>query len=101
MSNFWLSRASLPKHYPDGTVIWLRRGSVKHRNGDLPACEFADGAKQWFKNGRLHRENGPACIYPDGSTEWYFDGDKHRGNGPACEYADGTKQWWAFGQRIK
>lgn len=98
MKNYWLTKASFPKTYKDGTVIWLRQGRIKHRNGDKPACEYHDGARQWFKNGSLHRENGPACTYPDGATEWWLEGKKHRDlPDPACEYADGVKEYWVLG----
>ena len=40
-------------------------------------CEWADGTRQWYLNGKLHRE-----------------GDK-----PAREWADGTKEWWLNGKR--
>jgi hypothetical protein len=32
--------------------------------------------------------------YAEGSKDWYLDGEIHRVDGPAIEYADGTKQWW-------
>ncbi len=31
------------------------------------------GTKYWFKNGKLHREDGPACEYTDGSKYWWFE----------------------------
>jgi len=100
--NFWLKRVSSPKTYKDGTVIWLRRDRTKHRNGDDPACEFCDGAKQWFKNGKLHRDKGPACVYPDGALEWWFEGEKHRDlPDPACEYPDGSVEYWVHGVKHK
>ena len=30
--------------------------------------------KSWFRNGRLHREDGPAIEYTDGRKEWYLYG---------------------------
>lgn len=45
-----------------------------------------DGGVEWFRNGVLHRENGPAVVAPDGSTYWYADGKLHRDDGPAIEY---------------
>ena len=33
-----------------------------HRENDLPAVEYQNGSKSWYKNGVLHRENGPAMI---------------------------------------
>jgi len=40
-----------------------------HREG-APALECADGTKQWYVNGELHRIDGPAVEYPNGRTEW-------------------------------
>lgn len=34
-----------------------------------------DDAKQFWLNGKRHREDGPAVIYPDGSMEWWFEGE--------------------------
>jgi len=37
--------------------------------------EFSDGLKQWIKEGKLHREDGPAAEYFGGYKE-YFGGYK-------------------------
>jgi len=69
---------------------------------------YKDGsfAKQWFLNGKMHREDGPAEIgyYPDGSvsyTSWYIDDEAHREEGPAwIEYnKDGSVRYemWSLG----
>jgi len=28
--------------------------------------------RQWWVNGKLHREDGPAIEYEDGDQEWYL-----------------------------
>ncbi len=33
-----------------------------------------DGVKSWYKNGLLHREDGPAILSPDGIHSWYVYG---------------------------
>ncbi len=33
-----------------------------------------DGVKEWYLDGKLHREDGPAIEYPDGSKEWFLNG---------------------------
>jgi hypothetical protein len=38
--------------------------------------------------------DGPACEYVDGSKSWFLNGKRHRVDGPAIEYADGTKYWY-------
>ena len=35
------------------------------------------GAKEWWLNGKLHREDGPAIEWADGSKEWYLNGKLH------------------------
>ena len=62
----------------NGTVRWYNQQGQLHREGGLPAVEFADGAKQWWFKGQLHREGGL----------------------PAGEYATGGKEWWVKNQRV-
>jgi hypothetical protein len=57
------------------------------------------GTKEWYLNGKLHREDGPAVEDADGSKEWWLNNQRHRVDGPAIEYAIGTKQWWLNGKR--
>jgi hypothetical protein len=58
------------------------------------------GTKEWYLNGKLHREDGPAVEYADGTKIWYLDHKRHRTDGPAIEYADGTKIWYLNGERL-
>jgi hypothetical protein len=62
----------------------MKDGYIKYKNGE----------QEWWKNGKLHREDGPARIYQDGSQEWYLRGKRHRLNGPAVICEDGTEEWW-------
>ena len=55
---------------------------------------YDDGTKQWFLNGKRHREDGPAIEWTGGSKEWYLNGERHRKDGPAIEKADGVKTWY-------
>ena len=32
------------------------------------------GTKEWYLNGKLHREDGPAIEWSDGSKSWYLNG---------------------------
>lgn len=43
---------------------------------DAPAVEYADGSKEWYQNGKLHREDGPAVEYANGGKEWYRNGER-------------------------
>ena len=36
-------------------------------------AEYPDGNKYWYKEGKLHSEDGPAIIYPDGRKYWYIE----------------------------
>ena len=47
----------------------------------LPSVEFMraiiryDGSQEWFKNGKTHRDKDlPAVIYANGAYSWYTDG---------------------------
>ena len=53
-----------------------------------------DGTIRWYKNGRLHREDGPAIEYHDGGcgSEWFLNGKRHREDGPAIIWPSG--QYW-------
>jgi hypothetical protein len=55
------------------------------------------GTKQWFRDGELHRVNGPAIEYANGDRVWFFKGHLHRTNGPAVEYINGDKYWYLNG----
>ena len=46
---------------------------IHHPN--LPAIEWQDGTKEWYKNGVIHRDGGAAIEYSDGSKAWYFKGE--------------------------
>ena len=48
----------------------------------------------------MHRETGPACEYANGSKAWYLNGKRHRENGPAVEWPDGYKEWHVDGERV-
>ena len=45
----------------------------------------------------LHRKDGPAIEYANGTKEWWKEGVRHREDGPAIEYADGIKEWYKEG----
>jgi hypothetical protein len=59
-----------------------------------------DGTKVWYKNGKLHREDGPAIEWAHGTKEWYLNGKLHREDGPAVEYADGWKWWYLNDEKL-
>ena len=71
-----------------------------HMNLNKPICKIRKGYKEWYLNGKRHREDGPAVEYADGKQEWYRNDKLHREDGPAVEYASGVKFWYLNGERI-
>ena len=61
---------------------------------------YEDGDKQWYLNGKCHREDGPAIERANGTKHWYLNGQRHREDGPAIEYASGDKFWFLNGKAI-
>lgn len=53
---------------------------------------------KYYRNGKLHRDDGPAVIKPDGTQEWYKEGKLHRDDGPAVIYTFGEEQWYNNGE---
>jgi hypothetical protein len=48
-------------------------------------AEYSNGQKEWFLNGKLHREDGPAVEFHD-TKSWWLN-DKHVYDlGPIGEY---------------
>ena len=82
---------------PSGTKEWYKDGK-RHRE-DGPAVEWESGYKEWYLEGKLHREDGPAIEDPNGTKSWYLDGLAHREDGPAKEWPDGEKHWFKDGKR--
>jgi hypothetical protein len=82
------------------------RNAIENGNGEV-----------WYKNGQLHREDGPAIkdvvyktavrnhrgnthdliVVEPGSEEWWLNGVRHRVGGPAITYKDGSKKWYRNG----
>ena len=83
-------------HVSNGSKFYYKDKSYKilHRENNLPAIEYTNGAKHWCVNNKLHRENDlPAIEYADGNKEWWLNGFLHRESGPALEFANGKKYW--------
>lgn len=69
-----------------------------HRENDLPAIEYNNGDKIWYKNGVKHREGKPAVIFADGHQEWWFKGELHREDGPAIIRKSGRSIYFIKGK---
>ena len=86
------------KTYPNGHKEWYLDGKLHREDG--PAFERANGHKEWYLAGYLHREDGPAVEKANGNKEWYLNGRLHREDGPAFEFASGSKYWCLNGLEV-
>ncbi len=82
----------------DGTQMWYKDDKLHREDG--PAVIYPDGTQYWCKVDKIHREDGPAIIYPDGSQTWFVDSKRHREDGPAYIGKNGTQYWWLNGNNI-
>jgi len=66
-----------------------------------PKCiTYCSGDKEWYLDGKIHREDGPAIEKANGDKEWLLDGELHREDGPAVEFANGDKAWWLNDEKV-
>ena len=56
-----------------------------------------DGILHWYKEGQLHRIDGPAIIQKGWRKIWYQHNHIHRLDGAAVEWDDGHKTWYVHG----
>ena len=82
----------------DGAKRWFLNGELHREDG--PAVEIADGNKYWFLHGEYHREDGPAVEWANGDKEWWLNDQLHREDGPAYEYASGRKEWFLHHKEV-
>jgi hypothetical protein len=86
----------------DGGEMWLVPGTATPHRQDGPARTTASGRKSWYRNGDLHREDGPALIDPQRKlTEYHVNGLLHRLDGPAIIDVNGSKYWFIDGIRYR
>ena len=90
-----VDRRATSQSHPTGLLIARELNNMK--NG-----LFVDnrGTKRWYRDNKLHREDGPAVEWCDGATDWFKDGLRHREDGPAIEDPDGFKKWWYKGFHV-
>jgi hypothetical protein len=79
-----------------GNKNWYSNGKLHRESG--AAIEEVNGNKVWYKHGKQHHEDGPAMEYADGTKIWHLNGLLHRIDGPDVEYKDGDKYWWINGK---
>ena len=78
---------------------WFKDG-VMHRD-DGPTIIYPDGKQVWYKYNRRHRDDGPAVIYPNGDQFWYKEGEIHRDYGPAVIYVNGGQYWYKYNKQYE
>jgi hypothetical protein len=81
---------------PDGTEAWYRNGKLHREDG--PAYTSRCGHQEWWLDGRLHREDGPAVVLSCGGEEWWFNNRPHREGGPAIIHPNGVFEWYRHGK---
>ena len=121
MTNKCKATMSIDRH---GSRFWINSIGVYHRNNNLPAIEYNNGGKryyrngllsrgddlpaveetyvkEWFINGIRHRDNDLPAVISEEATSWYKNGKLHRDNGlPAIEYTNGIKAYFVNGIRV-
>ncbi len=66
------------------TVVPLVRTVQRYRQirvirvSEKVVITCADGSREWWCAGDLHRDNGPAIVYPGGRREWWCHGVRQR-----------------------
>jgi antitoxin component YwqK of YwqJK toxin-antitoxin module len=77
--------------YEGGDKYWYKNGLLHRENGPAVISQYC---QIWYLNGRRHREDGPAYIDSHKERkEWYRKGKLHREDGPAV-IVGSIKQWW-------
>ena len=57
------------------------------------------GCHRYYKNDKIHRDEGPAIILPAGSVKYFINGQLHNENGPAT--VSGKKNILSMGKDIE
>lgn len=86
-------------HEEEGVFKWYKNGKLHREDG--PAIETLKRTKHWYINGERHRVDNPAVEWASGDREWYCNDKLHHEEGPAIEWADGKKEWYLNGKKIE
>lgn len=83
----------------DNGVYYFKNNKLHREDG--PAIDSFNGDSEWYIDGVIHRIGGPAYSSLDERYhEWYENGDLHRLDGPAVTFADDSGEWWHRGKQI-
>jgi hypothetical protein len=89
------------KHVGENGTIEYYKDDQLHRDDNLPAVVWADGAKFWCQNDLLHRDGDqPAAEWTDGTKIWFQNDKRHRLTGPAWTNSNGIEEYWIKGERL-
>jgi hypothetical protein len=70
-----------------------------HTAGGYNEVRESDGNRSYYRDGVLHRLDGPATISRHGDQYWYRAGLRHRDDGPAITSRNDMLQFWTDGVR--
>jgi hypothetical protein len=75
----------------DDCFLWYKDDKL-HRDDGPAYYSKINKNKEWYKNGKKHREDGPAIIKGNYKV-WLINGELHREDGPAIINGD-YKTWY-------
>lgn len=85
-----------------GILLQFQKFNVGGAMSKKPKTEIivnSAGDSFYYKDGKLHREDGPAITYCNGNVFYYKNGILHRNNGPAVIFSCGVAQYYKNGIR--
>jgi len=86
----------------NGSKTWYKEGKI-HRIDGPAMIDFTANlwwySRSWWEEGRLHRLDRPAVEHNNGAKFWFYEGKLHKLDGPAIESSDGSKEWYKEDKR--
>lgn len=82
----------LERHFHNGTIAWYKNNRL-HKEDGPAVVNPSKGERIWYQNGLMHNENGPAYENDLGTKVWLINAKRHREDGPAVIKSDGTEKW--------
>ena len=78
-----LNKKRIMKHgtfIENGVEFWFKYGKRYIKSNDIPVIN-QNGNKEYYLDGKLHKEDGPAIEGNLTSPRWYLDGKKYSPEG--------------------
>lgn len=86
------------KRHGNYNISIYKKGTDVYHCEDMPS-HINSTSKTWYKNGIMHRDDGPAFENIYGTKYWVSDGFYHRLDGPA--YINGNhSEYWVDGLKV-